>query len=65
MTWDEYLSDPLKGASDLASPEGVSNISFQVGDIHDLPLPDNTFNIVHALQVLQHVAHPVREFQEM
>ncbi|RCK71387.1 methyltransferase domain-containing protein [Desertihabitans brevis] len=36
-----------------------------VGDVHALDLPDDTFDVVHAHQVLQHVADPVRALAEM
>lgn len=36
-----------------------------VGDVHDLPLPNNSFDVVHAHQVLQHLADPVRALREM
>lgn len=38
---------------------------FVVGDVHDLDLPDDSFDVVHAHQVLQHVADPVRALREM
>src|ERR1700742_2135678 len=34
------------------------NVSLAVGDVHDLPWPADSFDIVHAHQVLQHVADP-------
>src|ERR1051326_5467550 len=34
---------------------GGSNVEFAVGDLYRLDLPDATFDIVHAHQVLQHV----------
>ena len=56
-------------AMDLARQEatrrGQSNIEFVVSDIHALGLPDNTFDVVHAHQVLQHVADPVGALSEM
>ena len=38
---------------------------FVVGDVHALDLPDDTFDVVHAHQVLQHVADPVRALREL
>ncbi|WP_067461326.1 methyltransferase domain-containing protein [Actinomadura macra] len=45
--------------------EGVENIEFAVADVHALDFPDATFDVVHAHQVLQHVADPVRALREM
>lgn len=61
----DYVSSPLEAARRLAESHGVSNISFQVGDIHALPFADNTFDIVHAHQVLQHIENPVQALREM
>ena len=36
-----------------------------VGDAHDLPFEDGTFDVVHAHQVLQHVAAPVGVLREL
>ena len=36
-----------------------------VGDAHDLPFPDDAFDVVHAHQVLQHLADPVLALREM
>lgn len=35
------------------------------GDVHALPFDDGTFDVVHAHQVLQHVADPVLALREM
>jgi len=43
----------------------VTNIDFLVADAHDLELPDARFDVVHAHQVLQHLADPVRALREM
>jgi ubiquinone/menaquinone biosynthesis C-methylase UbiE len=40
-------------------------IEFIVGDVHALDLPDNEYDVVHAHQVLQHVADPVQALREM
>ena len=61
----EYVADPLDQARSLATEKGVSNIEFRVGDIHSLDFPDDHFDVVHAHQVLQHIADPVQALREM
>ncbi|OJJ50675.1 hypothetical protein ASPZODRAFT_148131 [Penicilliopsis zonata CBS 506.65] len=65
VTAIDYVSDPLDGARSLAASRGVHNVTFQVGDIHSLEFPDNTFDVVHVHQVLQHIADPVQALREM
>ncbi|MFD3683750.1 methyltransferase domain-containing protein [Nocardiopsis sp. NPDC058631] len=48
-----------------AGESGADNIEFRVADVHRLDLPDDSFDVVHAHQVLQHVADPVRALSEM
>ena len=43
----------------------VTNVECRVGDVHALPFPDAAFDVVHAHQVLQHVADPVLALREM
>jgi ubiquinone/menaquinone biosynthesis C-methylase UbiE len=61
--------EPTGAALGLARAEatrrGTSNIDFAVADVHDLDLPDHSFDAVHAHQVLQHVADPVAALREM
>jgi SAM-dependent methyltransferase len=56
-------------ALDLARAEiarrGLANVEFEVGDVHALGFADDTFDVVHAHQVLQHVADPVAALREM
>ncbi|MFI6828762.1 class I SAM-dependent methyltransferase [Kribbella sp. NPDC050241] len=40
-------------------------VGFVVGDVHALDLPDDSYDVVHAHQVLQHVADPVQALREM
>lgn len=61
----EYVPDPLDTARQLAASENITNVSFEVGAIHSLRFPDNSFDIVHAHQVLQHIGDPVRALREM
>jgi ubiquinone/menaquinone biosynthesis C-methylase UbiE len=44
---------------------GVGNVDFAVADVHRLDLPDDSFDVVHAHQVLQHVGDPVQALREM
>jgi 2-polyprenyl-3-methyl-5-hydroxy-6-metoxy-1,4-benzoquinol methylase len=61
--------EPTAGALDLARQEiatqGHDNVDFAVADVHALQFDDDTFDIVHAHQVLQHVADPVQALREM
>lgn len=65
VTGVEYVADPLEQARALASAQDITNVSFEIGDIHHLPFADDSFDVVHAHQVLQHIADPVRALQEM
>lgn len=48
-----------------ANTAGLDNVEFAVADVHALDFPDGTFDVVHAHQVLQHVADPVGALREM
>ena len=61
----DYVEDPLAQARDLAKKENVTNATFQVGDIFALDFPDDSFDVCHVHQVLQHVADPVKALGEM
>lgn len=65
VTGVEYVSDPLDGARALAKSRGVDNVNFVVGDIHKLDFPDDSFDLVHVHQVLQHITNPVQALREM
>lgn len=65
VTGIEIEAGPLQEAQRFAEAEGVSNVKFETGDIHDLKYEDETFDMVHVHQVLQHVADPVKALSEM
>ena len=65
VTAIEMTADALDLARTEALKRGQSNIDFVTSDLHALDLPDDTFDIVHAHQVLQHVADPVQALREM
>src|SRR5882757_6362603 len=55
-------------ALDLTRAEAARRgreLDLVVGDVHALALPDDGFDVVHAHQVLQHVADPVAALREM
>ncbi|MBS1848400.1 MAG: methyltransferase domain-containing protein [Actinobacteria bacterium] len=58
---DEAVGITRQGVAD----RWVDNVDFVVGDVHALEFDDDTFDVVHAHQVLQHVADPVRALREM
>ena len=41
------------------------SIELRTGDAYALPLPDASFDVVHAHQLLQHLSGPVRALAEM
>jgi SAM-dependent methyltransferase len=41
------------------------NLTFATGDVYALDYPDDSFDVVHAHQVLQHLGDPVRALREM
>jgi SAM-dependent methyltransferase len=41
------------------------NLTFTTGDVYALDFSDDTFDVVHAHQVLQHLGDPVRALREM
>lgn len=65
MTACEITADALA----LARAEAVSrereNVDFVVSDVCALDFPHDTFDVVHAHQVLQHVGDPVQSLREM
>jgi SAM-dependent methyltransferase len=57
--------EPLGPARAQAASEGLTSVSFEVGDVYALDLADDSFDVVHAHQVLQHLADPVEALREM
>jgi len=55
----------LERARAAAHAAGVSNVVFDAGDVYALDVPDASFEIVHAHQVLQHLSDPVAALREM
>ena len=55
---------PLATARADAATAGVA-IAFDVGDAYALAFPDDSFDVVHAHQLLQHLGRPVAALAEM
>src|SRR6185312_5058577 len=65
VTAVEITAEALAIAQDEIARRGTPNVRFAVADVHALDFPDDTFDVVHAHQVLQHVADPVLALREM
>jgi ubiquinone/menaquinone biosynthesis C-methylase UbiE len=58
-------SEVIALAQEAAVSQRVHNVEFAVEDIYGLPYEDDTFDVVHAHQVLQHLGRPVDALKEM
>ena len=56
---------PLAAARADAAERGLATTSYAVGDVYALDFPDDSFDVVHAHQVLQHLTDPVAALREM
>ncbi|MGB8794155.1 MAG: methyltransferase domain-containing protein [Mycobacterium sp.] len=65
VTAVEMTDEALDLARVEAQARDQSNVDFVTSDVHALDFPDDTFDVVHAHQVLQHVADPVRALREL
>jgi len=55
----------LETATATATERGVDNVRFETGSAYLLHYPDDSFDVVHAHQVLQHLTNPVGAIKEM
>ncbi|AMM20419.1 hypothetical protein AX769_09985 [Frondihabitans sp. PAMC 28766] len=58
-------SEIVAQATALAESQDLDNVRFETADVYALPYPDESFDIVHAHQVLQHLGDPVSALREM
>lgn len=61
----DRAADVLVEARRAAADAEVDNVSFRTADAYALDARDDTFDIVHAHQLLQHVSDPVAMLREM
>lgn len=65
VTAIEPTEDALALAGHTVSDRAVPNVRLRTADVHQLDFPGDSFDVVHAHQVLQHVHDPVRALREM
>ncbi|MFE3324476.1 methyltransferase domain-containing protein [Streptomyces sp. NPDC059176] len=65
VTGIDASEDVLVRARTEAAERNLDSVRFAVADVHALDLPDDSFDVVHAHQVLQHVGDPVAALREM
>jgi ubiquinone/menaquinone biosynthesis C-methylase UbiE len=58
-------AEVIAAATADAEAAGSANLELRVGDVYALDLADGSFDVVHAHQVLQHLADPVAALREM
>jgi SAM-dependent methyltransferase len=58
-------TEVLSQAQTLAAGAGLANLRFEAGDLLALEHGDATFDVVHAHQVLQHLAEPAAALAEL
>ena len=65
VTAIEPVEGILETARATARERAVDNVSFEVGSVYDLAFDDDTFDVTHAHQVLQHLTDPPAAIAEM
>jgi SAM-dependent methyltransferase len=61
----DAAADVIEAARTAADDVGVTNLALATGDVYALDHADDSFDVVHAHQVLQHVTDPVGALREM
>ncbi|XVX20076.1 methyltransferase domain-containing protein [Actinomycetota bacterium] len=61
----EPVDAPLEVARAEAARRGDTTTVFERADVYSLPYEDDSFDVVHAHQVLQHLTDPVAALREM
>jgi ubiquinone/menaquinone biosynthesis C-methylase UbiE len=58
VTGVDINEELIATAHQAKDSEGIENVSFQLGNIYDLDLPENSFDFVYARFVFQHLEKP-------
>ena len=59
------LGRPARRGAGRGRARPASTVTFEVGDVYALEAADDSFDVVHAHQVLQHLTDPVAALREM
>lgn len=65
VTAIDVSAEVLAEAERVVTARGLDNVEFAVVDIGSLHYPDDSVDVVHAHQVLQHLADPVGALRQM
>lgn len=60
----DVSADVIASANQHLAETGLTNARFEVASVYGLPYETNSFDVVHAHQVLQHLAQPVDAMRE-
>ncbi len=60
----DAAAEAVARAEEDRRQRAVTNASFRVADVYDLPFDDGTFDVVYGHQLLQHLAEPVAALVE-
>lgn len=55
----------IEQATSRAIEDGISNVTFKVASVYELPFPDQSFEGVFAHTLLEHLREPMRALAEM
>jgi ubiquinone/menaquinone biosynthesis C-methylase UbiE len=65
VTGIDSAETAVAATRDLAAERGAGRITAEVGNVYALAYADDSFDVAHAHQVLQHLADPVAALTEM
>lgn len=65
VTAIEPVADGLAVGESHVAERKLTNVRFEIADVHALPYENDSFDVVHAHQVLQHLHDPVGALREM
>jgi ubiquinone/menaquinone biosynthesis C-methylase UbiE len=65
VTGIEPVEGVLADVATAAQQRSLTNVTLELGDVYDLAYDDDTFDVTHAHQVLQHLSDPVAALRQM